>query len=97
MVVVMGQTLQNDKIRHALSCVTSTRHLIHWLFLHYRFPAVCHYTRDRVSMFYCNDIFPYITPCVYAFGLIAQTGSIYCTLGVTVERYIVICWPFRLV
>jgi len=59
------------------------------------FPAICRYSDDVVSEYYRTLIFPYITPCVYAFGLVAQTGSIYCTLGVTVERYIVICWPLR--
>jgi triphosphoribosyl-dephospho-CoA synthetase len=58
-------------------------------------PAVYRYTQDAVFSKYYYGVFPYITPWVYAFGLIAQTGSIYCTLGVTVERYIVICWPLR--
>ncbi len=34
---------------------------------------------------------------MYPLGLIAQTGSVYCTLCVTIERYIVICWPLRYV
>lgn len=44
---------------------------------------------------YYTKLYPYIIPWVYAIGLTAQTGSIYCTLGVTVERYIVVCWPLR--
>lgn len=59
------------------------------------FPAIGRYSEDLISDYYYTRIYPYIMPCVYAFGLVAQTGSIYCTLGVTVERYIVICWPLR--
>merc|ERR1719414_1588910 len=59
------------------------------------FPAIGRYSKDVISLYYYTQIYPYIMPCVYAFGLVAQTGSIYCTLGVTVERYIVICWPLR--
>jgi len=59
------------------------------------FPAVYRFSGDPVSSFYYRDLFPYITPVVYAMGLIAQTGSVYSTLCVTVERYIVICWPLR--
>ena len=44
---------------------------------------------------YYHDGYPYVVPWVYALGLTAQTGSIYCTLAVTVERYIVVCWPLR--
>lgn len=58
-------------------------------------PAVYRYTEDPIFSFYFNEVYPYITPCVYALGLTAQTGSIYSTLGVTVERYIVVCWPLR--
>eukprot|EP00094_Tigriopus_californicus_P010708 TCALIF_10327-PA protein Name:"Similar to FR FMRFamide receptor (Drosophila melanogaster)" AED:0.29 eAED:0.30 QI:13/0/0/1/1/0.5/2/0/145 len=58
-------------------------------------PAIYRYTEDAFFTFYYQDVFPYITPCVYSLGLIAQTGSIYSTLCVTVERYIVICWPLR--
>ena len=61
----------------------------------FRFPAIGRYSKDVISLHYYTQIYPYIMPCVYAFGLVAQTGSIYCTLGVTVERYIVICWPLR--
>ena len=63
--------------------------------LFFRFPAIGRYSKDVISLHYYTQIYPYIMPCVYAFGLVAQTGSIYCTLGVTVERYIVICWPLR--
>ena len=59
-------------------------------------PAIYRYNpSDPILTFYYKDIFPYIIPSVYSLGLIAQTGSIYSTLCVTIERYIVICWPLR--
>ena len=45
--------------------------------------------------FYYRELFPYLVPFVYPLALIAQTGSVYTTLAVTIERYIVICWPLR--
>ena len=45
--------------------------------------------------FYYRELFPYLMPFVYPLALIAQTGSVYTTLAVTIERYIVICWPLR--
>ena len=59
-----------------------------------RVPAIFRYT-GNVLDWYRYGVHPYIIPWVYAVGLTAQTGSIYCTLGVTVERYIVVCWPLR--
>ena len=56
-------------------------------------PAIHRYT--HTLSWYNYSIFPYITKWVYAIALTAQTGSIYCTLAVTVERYIVICWSLR--
>ncbi len=49
-------------------------------------PAVYRYTQDDFFGSYYYGLFPYITPWVYAFGLIAQTGSIYCTLGVNIYK-----------
>ncbi len=34
-------------------------------------------------------------PFVYPIALIAQTGSAYLTMAVTVERYLAVCWPLR--
>ncbi|KAK2149745.1 hypothetical protein LSH36_438g02034 [Paralvinella palmiformis] len=42
-------------------------------------------------------IFPYIQPYAYPVALIAQTCSIYTTVGFTVERYIAVCYPLRAV
>ena len=57
-------------------------------------PAVHTYDPEWFS-FYFYDIFPYITPAVYPIGMIAQTGSVYLTICVTLERYVAICLPLK--
>ena len=58
-------------------------------------PSVNAYTQYLFS-FYVFKIFPYITPVfIYPVGMIAQTGSVYLTLCVTVERYVAVCLPLR--
>ena len=48
------------------------------------------------EIFYFYDIFPYITPLVvYPIGMIAQTGSVGCTICVTIERYVAVCLPLK--
>ena len=48
------------------------------------------------QFFYFYDIFPYITPLVvYPIGMIAQTGSVGCTILVTIERYVAVCLPLK--
>jgi hypothetical protein len=44
---------------------------------------------------YYWHIYPYAVPFVYPVALIAQTGSAYLTMAVTMERYIAVCWPLR--
>ena len=44
---------------------------------------------------YFQSIYPYAVPFVYPVALIAQTGSAYLTLAVTIERYVAVCWPLR--
>ncbi|XP_022256354.1 FMRFamide receptor-like [Limulus polyphemus] len=44
---------------------------------------------------YTNTIFPVIVPVVYPLGLMAQTGSVWVTVIVTVERYIAVCHPLK--
>ena len=39
--------------------------------------------------------FPYTTPYIYPLGLTAQTASVYLTVSITVERYIVVCHPLK--
>ena len=56
-------------------------------------PAVHAYTTWFSDYFY--NVFPYITPVVYPVGMIAQTGSVYLTMCVTVERYVAVCLPLR--
>ncbi|XP_013773577.1 FMRFamide receptor-like [Limulus polyphemus] len=52
---------------------------------------------SKVSMLssYTNIIFPVIVPVVYPLGLMAQTGSVWVTVIVTVERYIAVCHPLK--
>ena len=57
-------------------------------------PAVHTYDPDWFSQYF-YDIFPYITPAVYPIGMIAQTGSVYLTICVTLERYVAICLPLK--
>ena len=57
-------------------------------------PAIYKYTTSLFS-FYNWEVFPYITPCVYAIGLNAQTTSAYLTLCVTLERYVAVCQPLK--
>ena len=45
-------------------------------------------------MWLCNS-FPLTIPYVYPMGLTAQTASVYLTVVVTIERYIVVCWALR--
>ncbi|CAB4056743.1 unnamed protein product [Lepeophtheirus salmonis] len=53
-------------------------------------------TTPAISLnYYYWNIFPYITPIIYPVGLIAQTGSAYLTLCVTIERYVAVCIPLR--
>ena len=45
--------------------------------------------------FYFTKVFPFITPTVYSIGMIVQTGSVYLTIAVTLERFVAVCLPFR--
>ena len=44
---------------------------------------------------YRKEIFPWVTLVSYPLGLMAQTGSVYLTVTVTVERYVAVCLPLR--
>lgn len=57
-------------------------------------PAVHTYSPEWFH-FYFYDVFPYITPTVYPVGMIAQTGSVYLTICVTIERYVAVCLPLK--
>ena len=48
------------------------------------------------SFNYEIHVYPYICgTVVYPVGLIAQSGSCYLTLAVTIERYLAVCWPLK--
>ena len=54
-----------------------------------------HHTGWVVFETYHWIIYPHIVPFVYPVALIAQTGSAYITMAVTVERYLAVCWPLK--
>ena len=49
----------------------------------------------QMFQFYFTKVFPFITPTVYPIGMIVQTGSVYLTMAVTLERFVAVCLPFR--
>lgn len=47
-------------------------------------------------MVWCQrDVFPWMTLLMYPLGIVAQTGSVYLTVTVTIERYVAVCHPLR--
>ncbi|XP_064110771.1 FMRFamide receptor-like [Macrobrachium nipponense] len=56
-------------------------------------PEVSEYTGTMT--WYTKGLFQKSMPFVYPLGMIAQTGSIYLTVTVTVERYVAVCLPFK--
>ncbi|XP_059480856.1 FMRFamide receptor [Neocloeon triangulifer] len=56
-------------------------------------PSVATYTGCLPHYMYY--VYPSIARIVYPMGLIAQTGSVYLTLTVTLERYVAVCHPLR--
>lgn len=90
--------LSRPKMRSSINCcligltsfdmiVTSTSILMFGL------PEISEYT--ATMMWYANGLYQRVTPFVYPLGLIAQTGSIYLTVTVTVERYVAVCIPLK--
>ncbi|TRY67168.1 hypothetical protein TCAL_05489 [Tigriopus californicus] len=57
--------------------------------------TVFRHTGSPIFQFYYWEIYPYILSVVYPVGMVAQTGSINLTLSVTIERYLVVCWPLK--
>lgn len=90
--------LSRPKMRSSINCcligltsfdmiVTSTSILMFGL------SEICEYTGAMTC--YSNGIYQRVTPFVYPLGMIAQTGSIYLTVTVTVERYVAVCRPLQ--
>lgn len=90
--------LSRPKMRSSINCcligltsfdmiVTSTSILMFGL------SEICEYT--GAMTWYSNGIYQRVTPFVYPLGMIAQTGSIYLTVTVTVERYVAVCRPLQ--
>uniref|UniRef100_A0A6A7G2Q3 FMRFamide receptor-like n=1 Tax=Hirondellea gigas TaxID=1518452 RepID=A0A6A7G2Q3_9CRUS len=55
--------------------------------------AVTEYTGHL--QWYQRDVFPWVTLVAYPLGIVAQTGSVYLTVTVTVERYVAVCHPLK--
>jgi hypothetical protein len=51
--------------------------------------TVFRYTGSQFFQDYYWRVYPYVVPFVYPVALMAQTGSAYLTLAVTIERYLV--------
>ncbi|CAL4196899.1 unnamed protein product, partial [Meganyctiphanes norvegica] len=50
------------------------------------------YTDSFEVLSLLDSAIPYV---IYPMGMIAQTGSVYCTVLVTLERFIAVCMPLR--
>ncbi|XP_054733452.1 FMRFamide receptor [Anastrepha obliqua] len=59
------------------------------------FGIPCVYPYSGYFFYYYNYIYPFISPVVFPIGLTAQTGSIYMTFTVTLERYVAVCHPLK--
>ena len=62
--------------------------------LSYIFMALITFSLRRFSSAYEEDIWNYILPLAIPVLQVTLTGSIYCTIAITLERYFVICQPF---
>ncbi|TRY63429.1 hypothetical protein TCAL_12380 [Tigriopus californicus] len=91
--------LSRPQMKSSINCIliglaTFDSILIVTSILMFGFPAVYAYTQS-VFDYYVFHLFPYMTPFIYPIGMIAQTGSAYLTLCVTLERYVAVCLPLK--
>lgn len=56
-------------------------------------PAISE-TYESMS-FYTMFVFPYVVSYIYPLALMAQTGTVWSTVAVTVERYVAVCHPLK--
>ena len=57
--------------------------------------TVFHHTGWAPFTFYYLHMYPLAVPFIYPVAIIAQTGSAYLTMAVTIERYMAVCWPLK--
>ncbi|KAJ8978114.1 hypothetical protein NQ317_015924 [Molorchus minor] len=56
-------------------------------------PGIYPYSGCMFTYYYV--VYPYIAPCVFPVGMVAQTASVYVTLTVSLERFVAVCHPLR--
>ena len=61
--------------------------------LMFGFSSIPEYT--GTMSWYHRDVFPWIVLVAYPVGIVAQTGSVYLTVTVTIERYVAVCHPLK--
>jgi len=96
--------LSRPQMKSSINCLliglaTFDMILIATSILMFAIPSI--YTHSLLSgdesflSYYYEQIFPFITPVIFPVGLISQTGSVYLTICVTLERYLAVCHPLK--
>ncbi|XP_069183263.1 LOW QUALITY PROTEIN: FMRFamide receptor [Procambarus clarkii] len=90
--------LSRPKMRSSINCcliglTTFDMIVVTTSVLMFGVPEIGEYTNSMV--WYTQGVFQRVTPFIFPVALMAQTGSVYLTVTVTVERYIAVCRPLR--
>lgn len=85
------RVLLKRQLRNSFSSLLSALAVSDSLFLLF---AILVIGLPEVSQWYMTQISVYVTPIAYGFMGIARTGSVYCTMCVTLERYYATAKPF---